>query len=117
MQILIDTSFILDCIKYKIDMLTELRRIIQTSFTLAAPQDIIKELKKSKQQKLAISLLDHLNIAFFTSAGNTVDDQLLSYALEKKAIVATQDRKLKEKLKKAGLEVLTIRKKSHFLLT
>src|SRR3989344_5196074 len=114
--ILIDTNFLIECAKHRIDIHSELTRILDTTFEVAVLDRTLEELDtvaaRGKQEgalaKLArtILLTQHVSIAM-TSGGHT--DKLLIDRADENHIVATMDRELKQKLKKKGQPVIIIR--------
>ena len=114
--ILIDTNFLIECAKHRIDIHTELTRILDTTFEVAVLDRTLEELdvvaargkKEGALAKLArtILLTKHVSIAM-TSGGHT--DKLLIDRADENHIVATMDRELKQKLKKKGQPVIIIR--------
>jgi len=114
--ILIDTNFLIECAKHRIDIHSELTRILDTTFEVAVLDRTLEELdvvaargkKEGALAKLArtILLTKHVSIAM-TSGGHT--DKLLIDRADENHIVATMDRELKQKLKKKGQPVIIIR--------
>ncbi|MDP4012375.1 MAG: ribonuclease VapC [Candidatus Nanoarchaeia archaeon] len=109
-QIILDTDFIINAAKHKIDIKTELERICDFSFEICILDRTLDELEGKPQAKLAKALIVNFKV-IETSRDRPVDDLLVNF---KGAIVATQDRELKEKLKKRNIGVITIRQ-SKFL--
>ena len=72
----------------------------------------LEELKGKPNEKLAIAYAKRFKI-LKTDKDKPVDDLLLNY---QNYVIATQDRALKEKLKKGGFSVITIRQ-NKFLVT
>ena len=116
MEILIDTSFILSCVKEKVDF-TSIKH-----GRLLLPEQVIKELERIKREgerkegenaSLALQIIeknkDKFNI--FILEKNNVDAGILKYAEGKSNIaVATIDKKLKRQLK-GRARILTLRKR------
>jgi|SRR3989344_7163584 len=112
--VILDTNFILTALKYKIDIISELNRLIDTEFKVAVLDKTLHELKGKKLGKLALELIDRLKFKVIeTRIKGNVDSILLTM---KDAIVATQDKRLKEKLKNRKITVITIRQKKYFIL-
>jgi len=112
--IILDTSFLLFALKQKIDFYAELRRIIDTNFKLFIVDKQVPELEKRELGKLALKLLKHYKVSIIkTTSKKSVDDLILEQALAKDAYVATQDRKLKRKLKEHNIKTITVRQKSY----
>jgi len=93
---LLDTNFIITCIKQKIDFFEELRFM---GFEIIIPDRVIDELKKLKQT-LALKLLEKNNFKKIILIGKDVDNSIINYAKKNPEIlVATLDKELSNKLK------------------
>ena len=104
-QAILDTNFILSCIRNKIDFFEE---IPMMGLTIIIPEQVIDELNKiaeSKQEaKLAIKLLEKNKFKKVNLENNYVDKGLEKFAKDNKtAVIATLDRELKKKLKNQKL--------------
>ena len=95
-SVLLDTNFILTCIKQKIDFFEELRFM---GFEIIIPDRVIDELKKLKQT-LALKLLEKNNFKKIILIGKDVDNSIINYAKKNpEIIIATLDKELSNKLK------------------
>jgi uncharacterized protein len=97
-QILLDTNFILTCIKQKIDFFEEITLI---GIPIIIPEEVITELKKLKQEQ-ALRLLENEKDKFqkIKLEGKNVDNAIIKYAKEnQEIIIATLDREIKTKVK------------------
>ena len=93
---LLDTNFILSCIKQKIDFFEEL---FLRGYQVIIPNRVIDELKKLKQTS-ALKLLEKSNFKKITLMGKNVDNSIINYANKNPDIlVATLDEELNNKLK------------------
>ena len=93
---LLDTNFILSCIKQKIDFFEEL---YLKGFQIIIPDKVIDELKKLKQTS-ALKLLEKNNFKEILLAGKNTDNSIINYANKNPDIlVATLDKQLSDKLK------------------
>src|SRR3990167_2646427 len=93
---LLDTNFILICIKQKIDFFEEL---YLQGYQIIIPDKVIDELKKLKQTS-ALKLLEKNNFKEIILAGKNVDNSIINYAKENPEIIlATLDKELQGKLK------------------
>ncbi len=117
MQIVIDTNFILTCVKQKIDLFEQLEDRFPEK-KIVVPSGVIEELGKLTRDKklkmsersaaeLALQLVNHEGVLILDLPGN-VDDSIVKYALKNKVIVASLDRGIKKRLK--NNKFLTIRK-------
>jgi rRNA-processing protein FCF1 len=110
--VILDTSFLLTALQNKIDIKEELTRILDHSFQLAIIDKTKDELKGKKLENLAITFLKVFKVKTIpTTKDKNVDNHILEQP--KDTIVATQDKKLKEKLKKRRMPIITIRQKRY----
>lgn len=95
-QILLDTNFIISCVKQKIDFLDYLDR---EGYSIMIPEQVINELEKLKQEP-ALRLLEKNKFKRITLKGKIVDNSIINYAKENpETIIATLDRGIKTKIK------------------
>lgn len=105
-EIVIDTNFILTCVKEKIDFIHELEF---QGFKVVIPEQILAELvkivmsqKKFKDRKLAelaINILEKRKFKTDVLKDKNVDKGLMKYVKGHDCYIATLDRDLKRKLK------------------
>ena len=115
MKIILDTNFLVAVDKFKIDIFSELRG--NDLFTL---DTVINELKKishgkgkdSVSAKVALELIKNKGLKILKSKEKETDLSLLSYA-KKGYIIATQDKILRDKLKKNRRKIIFIRQKKY----
>lgn len=121
--VLADTNFLMDCAAFKIDIKTELTRILDESFELAILDRTMEELEKlqhskgktAQHAKLAKTILMTLHINTIMTEGGHVDKLLVKRA-DEHTIIATGDKEIKQKLKKKGQPVIVIRAKKKLAL-
>ena len=95
-SVLLDTNFILTCIKQKIDFFEEL---YLEGYQIIITDGVIDELKKLKQTS-ALKLLEKNNFRKINLTGKNVDNSIINYSKKNPEIfVATLDRELQKKLK------------------
>ncbi|MBI1972588.1 hypothetical protein HYS50_01125 [Candidatus Woesearchaeota archaeon] len=115
-KILLDTDFLLQCIRWKVDLFGELERLfLDSNIRICVFDRTLQELAGKKDSQLALAFTKKMDI-ITTGSDKPADDLLLEYGHEPNTAVATQDRALKEKLKKAGMPVITIRKQRYLVL-
>jgi len=116
--VLIDTNFLIECAKNKIDIHEELKRILPMSFEVAILDRTLEEIetvisrggKEGAAAKLAKTILLTKKTAIMATSGGHVDKILLDKA-DENHLVATMDRELKQRLKKKKQDVVIIRGK------
>lgn len=117
-QVLIDTNFLFIPFRFKIDVFSEIKNIIG-EYEAVLSNIIVRELeglasgsgKHAREAKLALSMLRQKNIRIVETQ-TPADEWIYDYAVENKAIVATNDSELAKKLKKQGIKVIVLRNKS-----
>jgi len=119
MDILIDTNFILTCIKQRIHLFEDIKEEFPSS-RIIIPQEVIDELKllSSKKSlkisereaaKLSIDVINKNLVFIIFLNSKTVDSGIVNYSKEHDIILATLDKELQNRVKKAN-------KKTHFLI-
>jgi len=109
MKTILDTDFLINVIKYKIDI-SEIKNPSIIDKTL----DEIKKTTSNGRATLKLIELKKIKI-IKTNKDKIVDDLILEKAT-KEDIVATQDKKLKRKLKEKQIKVVTVRQKKYVKL-
>ncbi len=112
-KVIIDTDFLLHSLKFKIDIVKELQRICSFSIEVYILDQTLEELKGKPLEKLAHAVVEAKLKIIKTTTKAPVDDLLLE---QKGSIIATDDKALKERLKKANFPVISIRQKKYYQL-
>ncbi len=120
MKILIDTNFILTCVRQKID-LASAEDVLNEKIDWLVPQDVLNELGNLKDRpgmkiedktaaKISFEILQLLQPEVIQIPGKNpnIDMKILSYMLGKDIVLATLDRGMKNRTKN---KILTIRGK------
>ena len=112
MKVILDTNFLIYCAKEKLDYIEALRDLLNENYELVVPEQVIKELKKLKGDKLkkvsgkdksaadlALQLLEVNKIKEIKPVGKNVDEAIVNLAKkDKKNIVCTLDREMRHTL-------------------
>ncbi len=96
-QIILDTNFILTCVKQKIDFFDKL----ELDYKIIIPKQVIQELKRIKhpQKEITLKILSKKKFSKIDLGVNYVDKGLTRYGkAHPSTIIATLDRKLKKKI-------------------
>ena len=112
-QTILDTNFILTCVKQKIDFFEGIRLM---GIQIVIPKQVIKEIEKitnsseknyvRENAKLSLRLLESNKFKKIDLKKKYVDKALINFAKEHpKVIVATLDRELKKKIKNKKLVI------------
>ncbi|MFP4567402.1 MAG: PIN domain-containing protein [Candidatus Woesearchaeota archaeon] len=128
-KIILDTNFLFIPGDVGIDIFTEMDRLMNESYDLYVMDSTIKELEhiilttgKQKQglnAKLGLILIKQKNLKTINgSSKNYADESILDYAAKnpEKTIIATQDKDLKQQLKKIPVRIITLRQKKYLEL-
>ncbi len=94
-QVILDTNFILTCVKQKIDFFEQL----ELDYQIVIPKQVITELKRIDKTGLALKVLSKNSFTEIDLGINYVDKGLIKYAtIHPSVIIATLDKELKDKL-------------------
>ncbi len=110
--IILDTNFLINCTKFHIDLFSELERILTAPYKIAVLEQTLQELEKVNPKELCLIKKFLENIEVLKKEGMNVDDSLTALS-HQGAIIATQDKALKKRLKKP---LITIRQKKYLTL-
>ncbi|PIN80241.1 hypothetical protein COV16_01220 [Candidatus Woesearchaeota archaeon CG10_big_fil_rev_8_21_14_0_10_34_8] len=120
-RIYLDTNFIMIPAQHKVDIFSEIEKIMHEKYQLYIVERTLKELefiaqngkqKEKLQVKLAKSIIKTQNIKIDTSDQETSVDDLLVELSKKGHIVATQDIGLKKRIKE---NIITLRQKKYLI--
>ena len=119
MKLLLDTNFIVDLCKFRID-LSEVYDLISESAELYIFNKTLDELKvlsmkakHGKYAKLALHLIDSTKIHVLKT-DRDVDNSILT--LDNTFIVATNDKKLRQKLRQKEMKTIYLRSRKHLAI-
>lgn len=125
--IVLDANFLLSCLNFQVDILSELERIIPELHRLVVPYEVIEELEKLERTQKALApgvslandfIEKHCEVIRLNHVGNKstirVDDIILALAKKLQAVVATNDKELRKKLRNAGIPSVFLRKRAYF---
>lgn len=119
-RIILDTNFLLIPAQFKVDIFEEIRRISNFSYQLFIIDRSIEELKKiittgntrdKTAAKLALKLIKLKEIKKLKTTSNRNVDELILDSAKKDDFVATQDKELKQKLKKRHIPIVILRQR------
>lgn len=113
-QIILDTNFINDCIRKKLDMEEALVECLEGDIQLYAPECVFAELEKlGRVYRVALNMIKGLNVQRLACIhkGTYADDCILNRVREFRCyIVATTDTNLRQRVKKiSGVPVVYFR--------
>jgi len=116
--ILLDTSFLIQAIESRIDIICELKK--RLNMPLYIPKGVINELKNlgmlgKRNITLVMDVIKRGDIQTIDIEGG-VDDAILSLSKGGEYIVATTDSKLRKKLKSHGVTIVYINKDNRLII-
>lgn len=120
-KIILDTSFLVNCVRFRIDFIQEINRICDFRYELFIIDKSIEELnsiigrggKSSSFAKLVLKMLAGFNIKSIVMNNDGIVDDLIISSADKDTVVATQDMPLRKKLKAISVPVIFIRQKKY----
>lgn len=118
MKVILDTNFLMAVSQFKIDVFLQLR-----GSSIFVTDSIIKELegfsngssKKAMSARMALQLIKTKGLKVLKPKERNVDKSLTLYSF-KGYVIATQDRELRENIKRAGGKSIYIRQKKYVIL-
>jgi len=125
-RIILDTNFLFIPSQFHLDIFEELNRVIGQRIEPLVLSPTVEELQKfvrsksvkiSKQALLGLKLAEKCSIIKVKRKNDeSNDDAILRTALKMMCAVATNDRKLRRKLRDVGVPVVFLRQKSTLML-
>ena len=123
MEIVLDTSFILTCVKQKIDFFHLGEELFSEKLEWVVPLEVLKELETLAQRtgekisdkesaETALQILKEQNVPIVPLENKNTDDGIVEYVKERvieKPIIATIDKELKQRVQTLKLKVMVIR--------
>jgi len=111
-QVILDTNFILSCVKQKIDFFEEIPLM---GISIIIPLQVIDELQKfskqargslKEQAKLALTLLENRDFRRIDLHSRKVDMEIINFAKQNPGIIiATLDREMKNKTQNSKMVI------------
>lgn len=105
-DVVLDTSFILTCVKQKIDFFEDLKFM---GLKILIPKQVVRELKNMKASnnaQLSLQILDKNSFREIDLEIKNVDQGIISYAQRHRDIfIATLDREIKKKVNNSKIVV------------
>ncbi len=120
MLVLLDSSMLMLPLEKKINLSYEFERILDVAFEIVVPQIVLIELRELKEKgetatkrkaELALNLAKSFRVIESKTEGH-VDYELMRLAEIHKAVVATNDRKLRSMLIDKGKSVISLHGKN-----
>jgi hypothetical protein len=124
LRVILDTNFLMIPVQFKVDVFSEIQRLMTEPYELCVYQGTLDELddlaqgktKKASQAKTAIMLIKQKNLKSLPNSINEkYADNLILEGVTSKDIVCTQDQALKRLLrhKHKGIRLITLKSKKY----
>lgn len=112
--VILDTNVLIMQMEYRIDLEDQLTEILG-SYEILIPDAVLYELEhiQDKHSMAAANFAKRFRIIDSVKRG---DDAILSLAINLNAVVVTNDRELRRRLKEKDLNVIYIRQRSYLVL-
>ncbi|MBI5133511.1 MAG: hypothetical protein HZA83_02250 [Thaumarchaeota archaeon] len=119
--VVIDTNFLFIPYVYRIDIFSELNYLIEAGQNMIMPSSVINELNKISGQKGKNGLAAKLALKIIDNRKNSIeiigtdllpDEWIVKFCKDNSAIVCTNDKVLKNKIKRLGAGVITLKSRS-----
>ena len=115
-KIIMDTNFVIIPFLFKVDIYSEITRLVDEKYELCFPDICEAELAKLKECKASKALMETKNVKIIkVDRIKNVDNSIIEYAKKEKSIIATQDQGIKRIAKQENLEILTLRSKKYLI--
>ncbi|MEM5778428.1 MAG: hypothetical protein QXD43_02305 [Candidatus Aenigmatarchaeota archaeon] len=117
MKIILDTNFLIDCIRFKIDISSELlgNELFVLNTIIFEIEKITKRgTKESALAKIALEFIKRNKIKILNTNKET-DNALIDFS-KQGYVIATHDKALKSKLKKIRAKIIYIRQKKYLVI-
>ena len=119
-RVVLDTNFALIPFQFGVDVKAELDRILDFNYMLCTLDGVLKELEVLSKEKgqsgcAARASLEMVKDLPAIAANGDVDDALLRLAADD-TIICTNDKILKEKIKRKGAPVIYLRQKKYLMI-
>jgi len=111
-EVLIDANFALIPVQFKLDIYSELDRVVQKKYQIVTLGPIIEEIQKISGGRLALQMLENKEVRIIPTNTRDVDDAIVEYAEKGKTIVCTNDKVLEDRLRQKGITVIYMRGKN-----
>lgn len=124
MEVVLDTNFIISCIKQRLDYFSKTNEIIPENFEWVVPSGVMRELEEISKKEggnfedknsaaIGLEMLRLIGPRIVEVDGKYVDQAIVNYVKDKDAILATMDKGLKNRVSN---RILTIRDVKHLEL-
>ncbi|KON30718.1 hypothetical protein AC482_03145 [miscellaneous Crenarchaeota group-15 archaeon DG-45] len=121
--VILDSNFLFIPLQFGVDIFEELQRLLGGLVRCIVPSPVVEELqnlgrdagpKARREADFALALAGRCEVAEGDAGpGETVDDAILRLALRKRCPVATNDGRLRRRLRAEGIPVIYLRQRAY----
>jgi len=117
-SVILDTNFLVDLLKFKLGF-DDVEDIVGSRCVFLVVRQSVKELERMKNKfaKVAIGFVGRGKIKAIDAPGVTADDAIISLVANGNFVVATNDAKLRKKLKAFKTRIIYLRAKKYLEAT
>jgi rRNA-processing protein FCF1 len=116
-KVLLDTNALMMPAQFRIDLFGEISRLVG-EFTPIVPVDVLNELRglstgcgrESAAARFGLTLAEQCTSVERERSDQSVDEQIINYALREGCVVVTNDRALRKALNSRGIAVISMKK-------
>ncbi|MGC9309122.1 MAG: hypothetical protein ACP5D2_00310 [Candidatus Nanoarchaeia archaeon] len=117
MEILLDTNFIITCIKQNLDFFSEANKLVDEKITFLLPKQVLQEIEKLSKRKgekikdkqsaqIALEMIKLIEPKIINLEEGNVDDAIVAYLKKhNQVILATLDKELKSRTNNSKLVI------------
>ncbi|WGI16991.1 hypothetical protein [Methanonatronarchaeum sp. AMET-Sl] len=119
-NVVLDTNILMVPEQFNVDVFREIDRILNCNYSILVPSSVVKELEEivssgsgvdKRAAKIGLLLAKKHSVVDTKAVG---DDAVIEVAVSKEnTVVATNDKELRERLRKKGIPLIYMRQGSH----
>jgi hypothetical protein len=110
MKVLLDTNFLLMPLKFRVDLFSEIARLVEGKPEYVVLSSSLKELGSLGKADVVKKIVAKTKLV---EATGKVDEAIAEYAVRENAVVCTNDANLRKRLKALGVKTIFLRGKGH----
>jgi len=117
-NVILDTNFLVDLFRFKLGF-DDIEKVVGKRCRFLVVQQSLRELGriKDKYAKVGLGFVDREKIKVIDAPGVTADDAIISLVSKESFVVATNDTKLRKKLKSLKARIIYLRAKKYLEIT
>ena len=115
-NIILDTDFLINCIKFRIDFIEKIKDLCDFNVKFNIIDKTLEELENKPNEKLIKQILEKKKVNIIKTNKDKKVDDLIIDLVDENYIVATQDKELKKRLKEKKIQIIIIRQERYLVL-